>query len=60
MVGDGLMAIFGAPVAAPEFRLRAVLAARQMIELIDLFNRDQASLRRVQIAESESASPRDG
>jgi adenylate cyclase len=49
MVGDGLMAIFGAPVTAPDFRLRAVLAARQMIELIDLFNRNQASLRRVQI-----------
>jgi adenylate cyclase len=49
MVGDGLMAIFGAPVAAPDFRLRAVQAARQMIELIDLFNHDQASLRRVQI-----------
>ena len=49
MVGDGLMAIFGAPVAAPDFRLRAVLAGRQMIELIELFNHDQASLRRVQI-----------
>ena len=49
MVGDGLMAIFGAPVPAPDFRLRAVLAGRQMIELIELFNHDQASLRRVQI-----------
>jgi adenylate cyclase len=49
MVGDGLMAIFGAPMPAEDFRLRAVLAARQMIELIDLFNRDQAALRRVQI-----------
>ena len=50
MVGDGLMAIFGAPVAAPDFRLRAVRAGRQMIELIELFNHDQASLRRVQIS----------
>jgi adenylate cyclase len=50
MVGDGLMAIFGAPVPAEDFRLRAVQAARQMIELIELFNRDQASLRRVQIS----------
>jgi class 3 adenylate cyclase len=49
MVGDGLMAIFGAPVPAADFRLRAVLAAQQMIALIDLFNRDQAALRRVQI-----------
>jgi adenylate cyclase len=50
IIGDGLMAIFGAPVPAEDFRLRAVLAGRQMIELIDLFNRDQASLRRVQIS----------
>jgi adenylate cyclase len=49
MVGDGLMAIFGAPAPAPDFRSRAVAAARQMVELIDLFNRDQAALRRVQI-----------
>ncbi len=49
MVGDGLMAIFGAPVPAPDFRLQAVRAGRQMIELIDLFNHDQAALRRVQI-----------
>jgi class 3 adenylate cyclase len=49
MVGDGLMAIFGAPVASPDFRLRAVRAAQQMIELIELFNHDQAALRRVQI-----------
>jgi adenylate cyclase len=49
MVGDGLMAIFGAPEPAPDFRARAVAAGRQMVELIDLFNRDQAALRRVQI-----------
>lgn len=49
MVGDGLMAIFGAPAPAPDFRLRAVRAARQMVDLIDLFNRDQESLRKVQI-----------
>ena len=49
MVGDGLMAIFGAPTPATDFRLRAVRAAQQMIELIDLFNHDQAALRRVQI-----------
>jgi class 3 adenylate cyclase len=49
MVGDGLMAIFGAPEPATDFRARAVTAARQMVELIDLFNHDQAALRRVQI-----------
>jgi class 3 adenylate cyclase len=49
MVGDGLMAIFGAPAPAEDFRLRAVVAARQMIELIELFNRDQEALRKAPI-----------
>lgn len=49
MVGDGLMAIFGAPTPTPDFRRRAVRAARQMVELIDLFNREQETLGKVQI-----------
>jgi adenylate cyclase len=49
MVGDGLMAIFGAPLPREDHRQAAVLAARQMIELIGLFNEEQAARDRVQI-----------
>jgi class 3 adenylate cyclase len=49
MVGDGLMAIFGAPVPRDDHRRRAVLAARQMVELIRLFNEDQAAQGKLQI-----------
>ena len=49
MEGDGLMAIFGAPVPREDHRRAAVLAARQMIELIRLFNEEQASRGKIQI-----------
>jgi adenylate cyclase len=49
MVGDGLMAIFGAPLPRDDHRQAAVLAARQMIELIRLFNEERAAREAVQI-----------
>jgi adenylate cyclase len=49
MAGDGLMAIFGAPVPRDDHCLAAVLAARQMIDMIRLFNEEQAARGRVQI-----------
>jgi adenylate cyclase len=49
MAGDGLMAIFGAPLPRDGHRQAAVLAARQMIDLIRLFNAEQATRGKVQI-----------
>jgi adenylate cyclase len=49
MIGDGLMAIFGAPVPRENHRQRAVIAARRMVELIRLYNEEQAARGKVQI-----------
>ncbi len=43
MQGDGLMAIFGAPLPLPQPPLAAVRAALDMIELIELLNVERAA-----------------
>jgi class 3 adenylate cyclase len=42
MLGDGLMAIFGAPLPRTDHRDRVVRAALEMLDLVDGFNREQA------------------
>jgi adenylate cyclase len=42
MLGDGLMAIFGAPLPRADHRDRAVRAALEMLDLVHEFNREQA------------------
>jgi class 3 adenylate cyclase len=47
--GDGLMAIFGAPIQNDRHREYAVRAAREMMELLKGFNIEQAARNKVQI-----------
>ncbi len=43
MIGDGLMAIFGAPLALDDAPMAAVRAAQDMVEMIGLFNTDRVA-----------------
>ncbi len=49
IVGDGLMAIFGAPASNPDHATCAVQAALEMVELVDLFNQEQAGQGKLQL-----------
>jgi len=40
-MGDGLLAVFGAPVFSEDHRLQAVKAAREMMENLEVFNIEQ-------------------
>ncbi len=49
MIGDGLMAIFGAPLPLADHSGSAVRAALEMIELVEMFNLERANAGKPQI-----------
>jgi class 3 adenylate cyclase len=50
MIGDGLMAVFGAPLPLPDAPCAAVRAALGMAEMVELLNVERASLGKAPIA----------
>ena len=50
MIGDGLMAIFGAPAPLTDAPQAAVRAAQDMVEMIELFNAERAGEGKAPIA----------
>ncbi len=49
MLGDGIMAIFGAPIQRDDHREKSVRAALEMMSLLDGFNQQQAMQNKTQI-----------
>jgi len=49
MAGDGLMAIFGAPIHRDDHCEQAVRAALEMMELLEGFNQERATMNKTQI-----------
>lgn len=50
MIGDGLMALFGAPLPMPDTALAAVRAAQDMMKLVKLFNVERVGAHKASIA----------
>jgi class 3 adenylate cyclase len=49
MTGDGLMAVFGAPISNENHCEQAVRAALEMLDLLEVFNQEQSAQGKVQL-----------